>query len=89
MSEYYRGGKFMGEIDDLPDDSELKPHEPFYSYDALTSLTLDYLSQDTAAKKEEFVTGLRKTLNIPEVSKESKNDIKRFLEKLEKDTLGN
>ncbi|MBW6431915.1 hypothetical protein K0A96_01880 [Patescibacteria group bacterium] len=89
MSEYYKDGRFLGELDDTPDDPDLKPHEQLYAYDALSSLTLDYMNQGTEAEKENFVLGLRKTLNLPDVSEESKKDIIKFLEKHKKGTLNN
>lgn len=89
MSEYYKEGEFLGELDDSSDDPEPESDEALYAYDAISSLTLDYLNKETEAKKAEFVSSLRVTLSMPEVSEESKVDIRRFLEKLEKGILEN
>jgi hypothetical protein len=89
MSEYYKEGEFPGELGDTSDDPELKSDKALYTYDAISSLTIDYINKETLAKKDEFVASLRVTLSIPEVSEESKTNIRIFLEKLEKGIIDN
>lgn len=93
MAEINKDGRYLGETEDIDDfekkDSIIGSHGEIRVNDPITSLTLEYKGFTTDEERTNFIRGLELTLLIPDVSLQTKDDIKAFLKKVKEETIEN